>query len=186
MRYFSLGEMIMSFVLEGKMTIDVSSIEEIATKIKSVSISTLQGEIRHLAEQILKDLAHADWPAGKASKGYVSTGELADAVVVTGSGTSLNIEMDGSRMSMVAPVHGSGVSNRNAVSHFPKQWGIHMGVKGQAYNTEMPALLEYGGGGLVPHEGTGYFEKAFGIYQEEFIHILAEALRSAGFEVSEG
>lgn len=173
-------------VLEGKITVDVTGIENIAAKIRSTTISTLQGEIRHLAEQILRDLAHADWPAGKASKGYVSTGELADAVVVTGGGTSLNIEMDGSRMSMVAPIHGSGVSNRNAVSHFPEQWGIHMGVRGQAYNTEMPALLEYGGGGLVSHKGTGYFKKAFGIYQEEFIHILAEALRSAGFEVSEG
>ena len=65
-------------ILEGKITVDVTGIENIAAKIRSTTISTLQGEIRHLAEQILRDLAHADWPAGKASKGYVSTGELAD------------------------------------------------------------------------------------------------------------
>lgn len=176
----------MSFVLEGKITIDVSGIEEMAAKIKSVSISTLQGEIRHLAEQILRELAQQDWPAGRVSPGYVSTGELADAVVVTGGGTSLNIEMDGSRMSMVAPIHGAGVTNRNAVSREPEQWGVHMGVRGQAYNTEMPALLNYGGGGIVPHSGTGYFEKAFGIYESEFVQILANALRAAGFDVSEG
>lgn len=175
-----------SFEITGKITIDVTGLEEMAAKIRSVSIATLQGEIRQKAEQILRELAHADWPAGRASQGYVSTGELADAVVVTGGGTSLNIRMDGSSMSMVAPVHSSGVSNRNAVSHTPSQWGIHMGVKGQAFNTEMPAYLNYGGGGLRPHAGTGYFEKAFGIYEEEFIHILAGALRAAGFDVSEG
>lgn len=173
----------MSFVLEGKITIDVSGIEEMAAKIKSVSISTLQGEIRHLAEQILRELAQQDWPAGRASPGYVSTGELADAVVVTGGGTSLNIEMDGSRMSMMAPSTGNSV---NGDWGNIKSWGVHMGVQSQPFNTEMPALLNYGGGGIVPHSGTGYFEKAFGIYQSEFIHILANALRGAGFDVSEG
>ena len=43
-------------VLEGKITVDVTGIENIAAKIRSTTISTLQGEIRHLAEQILRDL----------------------------------------------------------------------------------------------------------------------------------
>lgn len=172
-----------SFEITGKITIDVTGLEEMAAKIRSVSIATLQGEIRQKAEQILRELAHADWPAGRASQGYVSTGELADAVVVTGGGTSLNIRMDGSRMSMVAPSIGN--STNGDWGNIGK-WGVHMGVQSQPFNTEMPAYLNYGGGGIVPHAGTGYFEKAFGIYEEEFIHILAGALRAAGFEVSEG
>lgn len=170
-----------SFEIDGKIEIDITGIEDMAMKIRTVSIKTLQGEIRRMAEQILRELAHADWPAGRASKGYVSTGELADAVMVTGGGTSLNIYMDGSRMSMVAP----DLSGSTSFGE-PHRWGVHMGVMGQAYNTRMPALLEYGGKGLRPHHGSGYFQKAFGIYQEEFIHILANALRAAGFDVSEG
>ncbi|MCD5422987.1 hypothetical protein [Limosilactobacillus fermentum] len=161
-----------SFVLTGNVEIDVSGLSEIVGEIRSVSISTLQGKIRQMAEQILRELAHADWPAGRVSTSYVSTGELADAVVVTGGSNTLNIRMDGSRMSMTPPGPG----------HF----GTHMGVRGEAFNVEMPAYLNYGGGGIVPHAGSGYFEKAFGIYEEEFVHILAEALRGAGFEVSEG
>lgn len=175
-----------SFEIEGKIEIDISGLEEMASEIRTVSISTLQGEIRRKADQILRELAQQDWPAGRVSPGYVSTGQLADAVMVTGGGDSLHIYMDGTRMSMAAPVHSSGVKNRNAVSHIPNQWGIHMGVRGQAYNAKMPELLEYGGGGLRSHEGSGYFEKAFGIYEVEFIHILANALRAAGFEVTEG
>lgn len=161
-----------SVVLTGKVEIDVSGLSEIINEIRSVSISTLQGKIRQMAEQILRELAHADWPAGRGSTSYVSTGELADAVVVTGGYNTLNIRMDGSRMGMTPPS--------------PGRFGAHMGVKGQAFNFEMPAYLNYGGGGIVPHSGSGYFEKAFGIYEEEFVHILSEALRGAGFEVSEG
>ncbi|KRL91699.1 hypothetical protein [Limosilactobacillus ingluviei] len=172
--------------LHGTLDIDVTGAEEIEGKIRSTSIAALQGRIRALAYQILREQAAKDWPAGRASNGYVSTGELVNAINITGSGLSLTISMDGSRMSMVAPVHVGTVKNRNAVNHRPIQWGVHMGVRGQAFNTEMPALLEYGGGGLVPHHGSGYFERTYGMYQEQFIHILAEELRAAGFEVTEG
>lgn len=170
-----------SFEINGSMSIDITGLEDMYVQIRSTTIRALQGEVRHLAENVLRELAQSDWPAGRASAGYVSTGQLADAVMVTGSGTSLNISMDGSRMSMVAPDMGGSSS----FGH-PRRWGVHMGVMGQAYNTEMPALLNYGGGGLRPHRGSGYFEKAFNIYEEEFIHIIANALRSAGFDVTEG
>ena len=135
-----------------------------------------------MAYQILREQAAKDWPAGKASNGYVSTGELVNAINITGSGLSLTISMDGSRMSMTPPSISSGGGDWGRVG----KWGIHMGVQSQPYNTEMPALLEYGGGGLVPHEGSGYFKRTYGMYQEQFIHILAEELRAAGFEVTEG
>lgn len=172
--------------LDGTADIQITGAEAIEGEIRSVSIATLQGQIRQLADQILREIVASDWPAGRASKGYVSTGQLVDAIEVRGGGDSLTISMNGANMSMSPPVHAAGIKNRNAVNHVPTQWGIHMGVRGQAFNTEMPALLEYGGGGLVPHAGTGYFEKAFGMYEEQFVHILAEALRGAGFEVSEG
>lgn len=163
-----------SVVLTGKVEIDVSGLSEIINEIRSVSISTLQGKIRQMAEQILRELAHADWPAGRGSTSYVSTGELADAVVVTGGYNTLNIRMDGSRMGMTPPS--------------PGRFGAHMGLKGQAKNIAMPVWLNEGGNNSPIHEitGSGYFEKAFGIYEEEFVHILAEALRGAGFNVSEG
>lgn len=172
--------------LHGTLDIDVTGAEDIDAKIESVSIATLQGRIRALAYQILREQAAKDWPAGRASGGYVSTGELVNAINITGGGLSLTISMDGSRMSMSAPVHVGTVKNRNAVNHEPLQWGIHMGVRGQAYNTEMPATLEYGAGGLRPHQGSGYFKRTYGMYKEQFIHILAEALRGAGFDVTEG
>lgn len=178
MRYFALGVNRMGFTLEGKLSIEITGASEIEAKIRSTTIETLQGQIHQMAEQILKELAHADWPAGRATNTYVATGELADAVVVEGGGTNLTIRMDGSRMSMVPPVASSNGKLGN--------WGVHMGVRSQPYNTEMPALLNYGGGGLVQHTGTGYFEEAFGIYESEFIHILADALRGAGFDVTEG
>lgn len=159
-----------SVVLTGKVEIDVSGLSEIINEIRSVSISTLQGKIRQMAEQILRELAHADWPAGRGSTSYVSTGELADAVVVTGGYNTLNIRMDGSRMGMTPPS--------------PGRFGAHMGVKGQAFNVEMPAYLNYGGGGLVPHQGTHYFDNAFSKYVEIIPKLLADALRAAGFEVS--
>lgn len=170
-----------SFEIEGKIEIDISGLEEMASEIRTVSISTLQGEIRRKADQILRELAQQDWPAGRVSPGYVSTGQLADAVMVTGNGNNLLIYMDGTRMSMVAP----DLSGSSSFGE-PHQWGVHMGVMGQAYNVKMPELLNFGGGGLRPHEGSGYFEKAFGIYETEFIHILGDALRAAGFEVTEG
>lgn len=89
-----------SFVIEGTLTVDISGLEGLAGEIRSVSIKALQGEIRKVADQILRELVEKDWPAGRASPGYVSTGELVDAINVTGGGTSLSIEMDGSRMSM--------------------------------------------------------------------------------------
>lgn len=163
-----------SFEINGTATIDISGLEGMAAEIKSTTVRALQGEIRHLAEQILRELAHADWPAGKVSRGYVSTGELADAVQVRGNGTSLTIEMDGDRMNMIAPS--------------PGHLGVHMGFKHEGVNKVMPLWLDKGGNNSRFHEirGTGYFEKAFGIYEEEFIQILANALRSAGFDVSEG
>lgn len=168
--------------LHGTLDIDVTGADEIEGKIRSTSIAALQGRIRALAYQILREQAAKDWPAGKASNGYVSTGELVNAINITGSGLSLTISMDGSRMSMTPPSISSGGGDWGRVG----KWGIHMGVQSQPYNTEMPALLEYGGGGLVPHEGSGYFKRTYGMYQEQFIHILAEELRAAGFEVTEG
>ena len=168
--------------LHGTLDIDVTGAEEIEGKIRSTSIAALQGRIRALAYQILREQAAKDWPADKASNGYVSTGELVNAINITGSGLSLTISMDGSRMSMTPPSISSGGGDWGRVG----KWGIHMGVQSQPYNTEMPALLEYGGGGLVPHEGSGYFKRTYGMYQEQFIHILAEELRAAGFEVTEG
>ena len=168
--------------LHGTLDIDVTGADEIEGKIRSTSIAALQGRIRALAYQILREQAAKDWPAGRASNGYVSTGELVNAINITGSGLSLTISMDGSRMSMTPPSISSGGGDWGRVG----KWGIHMGVQSQPYNTEMPALLEYGGGGLVPHEGSGYFKRTYGMYQEQFIHILAEELRAAGFEVTEG
>ena len=168
--------------LHGTLDIDVTGADEIEGKIRSTSIAALQGRIRALAYQIVREQAAKDWPAGKASNGYVSTGELVNAINITGSGLSLTISMDGSRMSMTPPSISSGGGDWGRVG----KWGIHMGVQSQPYNTEMPALLEYGGGGLVPHEGSGYFKRTYGMYQEQFIHILAEELRAAGFEVTEG
>lgn len=168
--------------LHGTLDIDVTGADEIEGKIRSTSIAALQGRIKALAYQILREQAAKDWPAGKASNGYVSTGELVNAIDITGSGLSLTISMDGSRMSMTPPSISSGGGDWGRVG----KWGIHMGVQSQPYNTEMPALLEYGGGGLVPHEGSGYFKRTYGMYQEQFIHILAEELRAAGFEVTEG
>lgn len=168
--------------IHGTLDIDVTGADEIEGKIRSTSIAALQGRIRALAYQILREQAAKDWPAGKASNGYVSTGELVNAINITGSGLSLTISMDGSRMSMTPPSISSGGGDWGRVG----KWGIHMGVQSQPYNTEMPALLEYGGGGLVPHHGSGYFERTYGMYQEQFIHILAEELRAAGFEVTEG
>lgn len=168
--------------LHGTLDIDVTGADEIEGKIRSTSIAALQGRIKALAYQILREQAAKDWPAGKASNGYVSTGELVNAIDITGSGLSLTISMDGSRMSMTPPSISSGGGDWGRVG----KWGIHMGVQNQPYNTEMPALLEYGGGGLVQHEGSGYFKRTYGMYQEQFIHILAEELRAAGFEVTEG
>lgn len=168
--------------LHGTLDIDVTGADEIEGKIRSTSIAALQGRIKALAYQILREQAAKDWPAGKASNGYVSTGELVNAIDITGSGLSLTISMDGSRMSMTPPSISSGGGDWGRVG----KWGIHMGVQSQPYNTEMPALLEYGGGGLVQHEGSGYFKRTYGMYQEQFIHILAEELRAAGFEVTEG
>ena len=96
-----------SFVIEGTLTVDISGLEGLAGEIRSVSIKALQGEIRKVADQILRELVEKDWPAGRASPGYVSTGELVDAINVTGGGTSLSIEMDGSRMSMSPPSTGN-------------------------------------------------------------------------------
>lgn len=171
--------------LNGSVSLQIEGLEDALQEIRSVSISTLQGRIRALAERILREQAAKDWPAGRASNGYVSTGELADAVVVTGNGTSLDIKMDGSRMSM-SPPSTTGSSWSHDMRNNVLKWGVHMGVTGQAFNTEMPDLLENGGGGIRSHRGSGYFKRSFGMYQEQFIHILAEALRGAGFEVNEG
>lgn len=164
--------------LHGTLDIDVTGAEAIEAKIKSTSIAALQGEIRALAFKILREQAAKDWPAGRSSGGYISTGEIVNAIVIEGSGLELTIRMDGSLMTMSPP--------SISPSGYPSSWGIHMGVKGQAYNTEMPTTLEYGAGGIVPHTGSGYFKRTYGMYKEQFIHILADALRGAGFEVTEG
>lgn len=170
-----------SFVIEGTLTVDISGLEGLAGEIRSVSIKALQGEIRKVADQILRELVEKDWPAGRASPGYVSTGELVDAINVTGGGTSLSIEMDGSRMSMSPPSTGN---SANGDWGGIESWGIHMSVQSQPFNDEMPAYLNYGGGGLVPHQGTHYFDNAFFKYVEIIPKLLADALRAAGFEVS--
>ena len=170
-----------SFVIEGTLTVDISGLEGLAGEIRSVSIKALQGEIRKVADQILRELVEKDWPAGRASPGYVSTGELVDAINVTGGGTSLSIEMDGSRMSMSPPSTGN---SANGDWGGIESWGTHMGVQSQPFNDEMPAHLNYGGGGLVPHQGTHYFDNAFSKYVEIIPKLLADALRAAGFEVS--
>jgi len=161
-----------SFVIEGTLTVDISGLEGLAGEIHSATVKALKGEIRKVADQILRELVERDWPAGRVSQGYISTGELVDAINVTGGGTSLNIEMDGSRMSVSPPS--------------PGQFGIHMGFNNQAVNDRMPEWLNQGGNGSPIHEitGTHYFEAAFARYVEIIPKLLAAALRAAGFEVS--
>lgn len=161
-----------SVELRGSINISIDDLGDIISEIRSVSIAALQGIIRNRADEILREFVAMDAGMRSGGSSYVPTRELADAIMITGGGTSLHIEMDGARMGMIAPSPGT--------------WGAHMGVSGQAFNTEMPAYLNYGGGGLVSHPGSGYFEKTFGVYEAEFVHMLADALRGAGFDVSEG
>lgn len=161
-----------SFVIEGTLTVDISGLEGLAGEIRSVTTKALQGEIRKVADQILRELVEKDWPAGRASQYYVSTGQLVDAITVTGGGTNLSIEMDGSRMGMTPPSNG--------------MFGAHMGLNMEPKNTEMPKWLNAGGNGSHLHEitGTHYFDNAFSKYVEIIPKLLADALRAAGFEVS--
>ena len=62
-----------SVTVNGKLTIDVSGLEDMAGKIKSVTTSTLQGQIRALADQILREILESDYP-GNSSPWYVGTG----------------------------------------------------------------------------------------------------------------
>ena len=160
-----------SVTVNGKLTIDVSGLEGMAGKIKSVTTSTLQGEIRALADQILREILESDYP-GNSSPWYVGTGEMADTVMVESSGTELHIWIDGSRLSM-------------AITQ-ADMFNIHASVQGADFRQGSPVVLNDGGGGIVPHPGTQYMERAFEQYKARFIHILADALRGAGFEVSEG
>lgn len=161
-----------TIVINGTLTIDISGLEELVGEIRSTTINALQGEIRSVADQILRELVERDWPAGRATQYYVSTGELVDAINVSVSGTSLNIEMDGSRMGMTPPSNG--------------MFGAHMGLSMEPKNIEMPRWLNEGGNGSRLHEitGTHYFDNAFDEYVEIIPELLAKALRAAGFEVS--
>lgn len=160
-----------SITINGKVTIDISGLEDIAGKIRSVSISTLQTQIRALADQILREILAADYPA-RNTPWYFGTGEMADTVMVEGSGTDLHIWIDGSRLSMaITPAD---------------MFNINASIQGGDFREGLPVVLDTGGSGIVSHPGTNYMERAFAQYQARFIHILANALRGAGFDVTEG
>ena len=127
--------------MKGTADISITGGEAIEAEIRSVSIATLQGQIRQLADQILREIIARDWPAGRVSGGYVSTGQLVDAIEVVGGGDSLTIRMNGANMSMTPPVHSGGIKNRNAVNYFPEQWGVHMGVRGKPLTQTCPPCL---------------------------------------------
>lgn len=160
-----------SVTINGKVRIDISGLENMAGKIKSVSVSTLQTQIRSLAESILREILASDYPA-RSTPWYTGTGEMADAVMVEGSGTNLHIWIDGSRLSMAITPE--------------DMFNINASIKGEDFRQGLPVVLNDGGGGIVSHDGTYYMERAYAQYKARFVHILASALRGAGFDVSEG
>lgn len=160
--------------MEGTLTIEWG---DIVGKIREVSISTLQGEIRALAEQILREILQGLYPAGNATQYYVTTGEIADAVEVTGGGEQITISMNPSRLSL-APL-GNGML------------GAHMGVEGEDFRQSLLEGLNEGGisGSSVNpkgHPASNYMETAYNQYEAQFLQILARALSGAGFDVSIG
>ena len=165
------------FTIEGHVDIQIDGLEEFVAEARAATISGLQGEVRALANQILRESVARDNAMRSGGTSYAPTHELTDAIVIEGGGSELLIYMDGSRMSMRAPVRGQDGT---------ASWGIHMGVQGQAFNTEMPEYLNYGGGGIIPHSGSSYFEQAWALLENQTAPRLAAAIRAAGFDVSVG
>lgn len=145
-------------------------------KIDHTVTSAMEGQVKALASEIMREAVAKDAAMRGGGAYYTPTEELVDAIVVTGGGKHLHIEMDGSRMSTSPPVIGE--DGRVA------QWGVHTSVHGEAENTMMPLWLNDGARGLVPHAGSEYFEYAWARIQAQVPEKLASALSALGFEVT--
>ena len=145
-------------------------------KIDHTVTSAMEGQVKALASEIMREAVAKDAAMRGGGAYYTPTEELVDAIVVTGGGKHLHIEMDGSRMSTSPPVIGE--DGRVA------QWGVHTSVHGEAENTMMPLWLNDGARGLVPHAGSEYFEYAWARIQAQVPEKLAPALSALGFEVT--
>lgn len=145
-------------------------------KIDHTVTSAMEGQVRALASEIMREAVAKDAAMRGGGAYYTPTEELADAIVITGGGKHLHIEMDGSRMSASPPVIGE---DGRIV-----QWGIHTSVYGEAKNDMMPLWLNDGAKGLVSHDGSKYFEYAWARIQAQVPEKLAAALSALGFEVT--
>lgn len=145
-------------------------------KIDHTVTSAMEGQVKALASEIMREAVAKDAAMRGCGAYYTPTEELVDAIVVTGGGKHLHIEMDGSRMSTSPPVIGE--DGRVA------QWGVHTSIHGEAENTMMPLWLNDGARGLVPHAGSEYFEYAWARIQAQVPEKLASALSALGFEVT--
>ena len=145
-------------------------------KIDHTVTSAMEGQVKALASEIMREAVAKDAAMRGGGAYYTPTEELVDAIVVTGGGKHLHIEMDGSRMSTSPPVIGE--DGRVA------QWGVHTSIHGEAENTMMPLWLNDGARGLVPHAGSEYFEYAWARIQAQVPEKLASALSALGFEVT--
>ena len=145
-------------------------------KIDHTVTSAMEGQVRALASEIMREAVAKDAAMRGGGAYYTPTEELADAIVITGGGKHLHIEMDGSRMSTSPPVIGE---DGRIV-----QWGVHTSVYGEAKNDMMPIWLNDGAKGLVSHVGSEYFEYAWARIQAQVPEKLASALSALGFEVT--
>lgn len=145
-------------------------------KIDHTVTSAMEGQVRALASEIMREAVAKDAAMRGGGAYYTPTEELADAIVITGGGKHLHIEMDGSRMSASPPVIGE---DGRIV-----QWGVHTSVYGEAKNDMMPLWLNDGAKGLVSHVGSEYFEYAWARIQAQVPEKLAAALSALGFEVT--
>ena len=79
---------------------------EVLSKIKGTSIKALQGTIRDVAKDMLNDILVRDFPAGRATKSYITTGQLADTICVEGNGLDLLIYVDPAKLSLEPYIDG--------------------------------------------------------------------------------
>lgn len=150
---------------------------EVLSKIKGTSIKALQGTIRDVAKDMLNDILVRDFPAGRATKSYVTTGQLADTICVEGNGLELMIYVDPAKLSLEPYIDG---------------WlGVHEGIHGEDFREPLVEGLNEGGisGSVVypaGHSAKHFMQRAFQQYTKTFLNLLARELRGAGFEVTVG
>ncbi|MFT8556550.1 MAG: hypothetical protein ABF991_00715 [Liquorilactobacillus hordei] len=157
--------------LEGKITFD--GISKIISQIDKGVEEVVTVMVRRAAEEILKEILTRDFPAGAVSEYYVRSGEMADTVKTRmtsmGRNVSFLVYIDSNELGMYPPL--------------PHQWGHHMDVHGNDFRQGLPIVLDQGGHSSIYAQPARHFmEQGFTQMIPKLILVLAEGLRSRGFE----